>query len=170
MRPYREDPMRAPLQLIEEGPIPGAGSDRPLTPTEAKCVENLRKAGRKAIEANKVTEGILLYLSVADTAPAQAGEAYLELASVLDQVSYPQPAVIAYRKAWMAFEAGHNLRGVKIEGTGLLTLANIRDSIVRLGGQVPLATSDPGKTVVANSTNDIYERYFKKALPSVDPQ
>ena len=169
MRPYREDPMRAPLQLIEEGPIPGAGSDRPLTPSEAKCVENLRKAGRKAVEANKVTEGILLYLSVADTAPAQAGEIYQDLASVLDQASYPQPAVIAYRKAWMAFEAGHNLRGVKIEGTGLLTLANIRDSIVRLGGQLPPATSEPGKVVVGNSTSEIMEKYFKKALPSVAP-
>jgi len=169
MRPYPEGPMRAPFLLIEEGPIPGVGSDRPLTPSEAKCVENLLKAGRKAIEANKVTEGILLYLSVADTAPAQAGDTYLDLASVLDQTSYPQPAVIAYRKAWMAFEAGHNLRGVKIEGTGLLTLANIRDSIVRLGGQVPLATSEPGKIVAANSTNDIYEKYFKKALPSVAP-
>jgi hypothetical protein len=162
--------MRAPFLLIEEGPIPGAGSDRPLTPSEAKCVENLRKAGRKAVEANKVTVGILLYLSVADTAPAQAGETYLDLASVLDQAAYPQPAVIAYRKAWMAFEAGHNLRGVKIEGTGLLTLANIRDSIVRLGGQVPLATSEPGKIVVANSTRKIQEQYFKQALPPVTPR
>jgi len=88
---------------------------------------------------------------------------------VLDQASYPQPAVIAYRKAWMAFEAGHNLRGVKIEGTGLLTLANIRDSIVRLGGQAPPATSEPGKIVVANSTSEIMEKYFKKVLPSATP-
>src|SRR2546427_10146181 len=69
------------------------------------------------------------YTTLFRSAPAQAGEIYQDLASVLDQASYPQPAVIAYRKAWMAFEAGHNLRGVKIEGTGLLTLANIRDSI-----------------------------------------
>lgn len=165
MRPYRKDPMRAPFLLIEEGPIPGAGSDRPLTPSEAKCVENLRKAGRKAVEASEVTEGVLLYLSAMDTAPAQAGETYLDLASVLDQASYTQLAVIAYRKAWMAFEAGYNLRGVKLEGTGLLTLANIRDSIVRLGGQVPLATSEPGKIVMANSTNEIQEQYFKNALP-----
>ncbi|HZC67801.1 MAG TPA: hypothetical protein VE201_04205, partial [Nitrospirales bacterium] len=86
------------------------------------------------------------------------------------QAAYTQPAVIAYRKAWMAFEAGFNLRGVKLEGTGLLTLANIRDSIVRLGGQVPIATSGPGKIVVANSTNEIHDQYFKKALPSVAPQ
>src|SRR5712692_9552189 len=69
-RPYREDPMRAPFLLIEEGPIPGAGSDRQLTPSEAKCVESLRKAGKKAIEKGKITEGIFHYLSAVDTAPA----------------------------------------------------------------------------------------------------
>src|SRR6058998_602579 len=169
IRLYREDLMRAPYQLIIEGPIPGPGSERPLTPSEAKCVENLRKAGKKAIVGGKINEAILHYLSAADTAAAQAGETYLELASALDQASYPQPAVIAYRKAWMAFEAGYNLRGVKAEGTGLLTLANIRDSIVRLGGQVPPATSEPGKVVVGNSTSEIMEKYFKKALPSVAP-
>jgi len=167
MRLYREDPMRAPFQLIVEGPIPGPGSERPPTPSEAKCVENLRKAGKKAVLGGKITEAILHYLSAADTAVAQAGETYLELASVLDGVSYPQPAVIAYRKAWMAFEAGYNLRGVKAEGTGLLTLANIRDSIIRLGGQVPPATSLPGKIVAANSTRRIQEEYFEKALPRV---
>ena len=167
IRLYREDLMRAPYQLIIEGPIPGAGSERPLTPSEAKCVENLRKAGKKAIVGGKINEAILHYLNAADTAVAQAGETYLELASVLDGASYPQPAVIAYRKAWMAFEAGYNLRGVKAEGTGLLTLANIRDSIVRLGGQVPPATSLPGKIVEANSTRRIQEEYFEKALPRV---
>ena len=167
IRLYREDLMRAPYQLIIEGPIPGPGSERPLTPSEAKCVENLRKAGKKAIVGGKINEAILHYLSAADTAAAQAGETYLELASALDQASYPQPAVIAYRKAWMAFEAGYNLRGVKAEGTGLLTLANIRDSLVRLGGQVPPATSLPGKIVEANSTRRIQEEYFEKALPRV---
>ena len=170
MRPYREDPMQAPYPLIEGGPIPDRGSARPLKPSEARCVENLRKAGRKAVAANKVTEGVLLYLSAMDMAPAQAGETYLDLASVLDQASYTQLAITAYRKAWMAHEADYKLRGVKREGTALLTLANIRDAIVRLGGQVPLATSEPGKFVVANSTNDIHEEYFKKSLPSVTPQ
>jgi hypothetical protein len=133
-------------------------------------VENFLKAGRKAVAANKVTEGVLLYLSAVDLSPAQAGEAYLELASVLDQASYPQLAVLAYSKAWMAYEADYRLRGVKREGTALLILAQIRDSIVRLGGQVPLATSEPGKFVVANSTNDIHDEYFKKVLPFVLPQ
>ncbi|HZC67748.1 MAG TPA: hypothetical protein VE201_03930, partial [Nitrospirales bacterium] len=110
--------MRAPFLLIVEGPIPGAGSDRPLPPSEATCVENLREAGKKAIEGGKITEAILHYLSAVDTAPGLAGETYLDLASVLDQAAYTQPAVIAYRKAWMAFEAGFNLRGVKLEGTG----------------------------------------------------
>ena len=133
-------------------------------------MENFLKAGRKAVAANKVTEGVLLYLSAVDLSPAQAGEAYLELASVLDQASYPQLAVLAYSKAWMAYEADYRLRGVKREGTALLILAQIRDSIVRLGGQVPLATSEPGKFVVANSTNDIHDEYFKKVLPFVLPQ
>ena len=169
MRPYREDPMRSSFQLIEEGPIPDAGADRPVSPGEAKCVEHLRKAGRKAVEAGKVTKGVILYLSVADNAPLEAGEAYVDLATVLDHSSYPQLAVIAYRKAWMALEAGHNLQGVKIEGTGLLTLANIRDSLVRLGSQVPPATSEPGKVVAANSTNIILEKYFKKVSPADPP-
>src|SRR5713226_10705478 len=130
MRPYREDPMRAPLQLIEEGPIPGAGSDRPLTPSEAKCVNNLRKAGKKAIERGKITESIFHYLSAVDTAPGLAGEIYLDLASALDQAAYAQPAAIAYRKAWIALEAGYNRPGGQVEGRALLTLADIRDSIV----------------------------------------
>src|SRR5712692_9580101 len=56
MRLYREEPMQAPFQLIVEGPIPGPGSERPLTPSEAKCVENLRKAGKKAIVGGKINE------------------------------------------------------------------------------------------------------------------
>src|SRR5437899_791992 len=109
IRLYREDLMRAPYQLIIEGPIPSPGSERPLTPSEAKCVDNLRKAGKKAIVGGKINEAILHYLSAADTAVAQAGETYLELASVLDGDSYPQPAVIAYRMAWLAFEVGYIL-------------------------------------------------------------
>src|SRR5438128_12202026 len=77
IRLYREDLMRAPYQLIIEGPIPGAGSERPLTPSEAKCVESLRKAGKKAIVGGKINEAILHYLSAADTAEAHAGETYL---------------------------------------------------------------------------------------------
>src|SRR5438445_13219602 len=45
IRLYREDLMRAPYQLIIEGPIPGPGSARPLTQREATCVESLRKHG-----------------------------------------------------------------------------------------------------------------------------
>jgi hypothetical protein len=159
-----------PFLLIEEGPLPGSDPDRSLTPAETKCVKNLRKAGEDAIERGKITEAILYYLSAVDTALGLAGETYLDLASVLDQTAYQQPAVIAYRKAWIAFEAGYNRPGVHAEGSGLLTLANIRDSIVRLGGQVPSATSEPGKIVVANSTRKIQEQYFEKALPSVTPR
>src|SRR5437867_11210597 len=39
IRLYRADLMRASYQLIIEGPIPGAGSARPLSPSGAKCVE-----------------------------------------------------------------------------------------------------------------------------------
>src|SRR5438309_7940978 len=170
MRPYREDPMRAPFLLIEEGPIPGSDPDRPLTSAETKCVKSLRKAGKKAIERGKIIESIFHYLSAVDTAPGLAGEIYLDLASALDQTAYTQPAVIAYRKAWRAFEAGYNRPGVQVEGRVLLTLADIRDSIVRLGGQVPAPTSEPGKIVVANSTRKIQEQYFKQALPSVAPR
>jgi hypothetical protein len=67
-------------------------------------------------------------------------------------------------------EAGYNRPGVQVEGKALLTLADIRDSIVRLGGHVPTPTSDPGKIVVANSTRKIQEQYFKQALPSVTPR
>jgi len=162
--------MRAPYQLIIEGPIPGAGSERPLTPSEAKCVENLRKAGKKAIERGKITESIFHYLSAMDTAPGLAGPIYLDLASALDQTAYTQPAVIAYRKAWAAFEAVYNRPGMQVEGRVLLNLADIRDSIVRLGGQVPTPTSEPGKIVVANSTRKIQEQYFKQALPPVTPR
>ena len=170
MRPYREDPMRAPFLLIEEGPIAGSDPDRSLTPAETKCVENLRKAGKKAIERGKITESIFHYLSAMDTAPGLAGPIYLDLASALDQTAYTQPAVIAYRKAWAAFEAVYNRPGMQVEGRVLLNLADIRDSIVRLGGQVPAPTSEPGKIVVANSTRKIQEQYFKQALPPVTPR
>jgi len=170
MRRYREDPMRAPFLLIEEGPIPGSDPDRSLTPAEARCVQNLRRAGKKAIERGKITESIFHFLSAVDTAPGLAGEIYMDLASALDQTAYTQPAVIAYRKAWTAFDAAYNRLGVQGEGRVLLTLAAIRDSIVRLGGRVPTPTSEPGKIVVANTTRKIQEEYFKQALPPVSPR
>src|SRR5438093_13079134 len=77
MRPYREDPMRAPFLLIEEGPIAGSDPDRSLTPAETKCVENLRNAGKKAIERGKITERILQHMSAMDTAPALSGPSHL---------------------------------------------------------------------------------------------
>src|SRR5438552_11149216 len=77
IRLYREDLMRAPYQLIIEGPIPGAGSDRPLTPSEAKCVESLRKAGKKAVVGGKINEAILLYLHATDTTMDLPGVPYL---------------------------------------------------------------------------------------------
>src|SRR5437016_12305468 len=49
MRPYREDPMRAPFLLIGDGPIPGSDPDRSPTPTETKWAEKVRKAGTELI-------------------------------------------------------------------------------------------------------------------------
>src|SRR3989442_12172288 len=54
-RPYREDPMGAPFLLIEEGPRPGSDPYRSVTPAETKCVENLLKTGKKAIESGTCT-------------------------------------------------------------------------------------------------------------------
>lgn len=151
---------KAPFLLIDEGPMPGAEPDRTLTPAEAKCVESLRAAGRKAVEAGDITQGVNHYLSAVDTARALAGEIYLDLAGALDKAAYGQAAVTAYRKAWMAIEAGYNRPGAKVDGNGVLTLADIRDSLARLGAALPPPTSEPGRIVLANSTRKLKEQYF----------
>src|SRR5438105_382460 len=43
MRPYREDPMRAPFLLIEEGPIPGSDPDRPAWGASAGSDQRARE-------------------------------------------------------------------------------------------------------------------------------
>lgn len=159
------DPSRALLRLIDEGPLPGAtGSDRTLTPAEAKCVETLRAAGRKAVEGGDIAQGVTQYLSAVDIARALAGEIYLDLAGALDKAAYGQAAVTAYRKAWTAIEAGYNRPGMKVEGSGVLTLADIRDSLTRLGAAPPQPTSEPGRIALANSTRKLKERYFGSPL------
>ena len=45
----------------------------------------------------------------------------------------------------------------------------IRDSIVRLGGQVPNPTSEVGRTVAANTTRHLREQYFN-ADPLLVPE
>ena len=154
------DPSRALLRLIDEGPLPDAGPDRPLTPAEAKCVETLRAAGRKAIAGGDITQGVNHYLNAVDTARALAGEIYLDLAGALDKAAYGQPAVTAYKKAWTAIEAGFNRPGTKVDGSGVLALADIRDSLTRLGAALPQPTSEPGRIALASSTRKLKERYF----------
>lgn len=151
---------KTPFLLIDEGPLPGAGPDRPLTPAETKCVEALRAAGKKAMEEGDVVQGVTHYLSAVDTARALAGEIYLDLAGALDKAAYGQLAVTAYRKAWTAIEAGYNRPGMEVEGRGVMALADIRDSLTRLGAALPQPTSEPGRIVLANSTRKLKERYF----------
>lgn len=160
VRRDQPDQSRAPFLLIEEGPLPGAGPDRTLTPVEAKCVESLRAAGRKAIEGGDIVQGVNHYLSAVDTAPAFAGEIYLDLAGALDKTAYGPAAVTAYRKAWASFEAVYNRPGVRVEGSGVLILADIRDALARLGASVPQPTSEPGRIALSNSTRKLKERYF----------
>ncbi len=160
VRRDQADQAKAPFLLIDEGPLPGAGPDRTLTPVEAKCVESLRAAGRKSIEGGDITHGVNYYLSAVDTALGLAGEIYLDLAGALDKAAYGPAAVISYRKAWAALEAVYSRPGVKVEGRGVLALADIRDALARLGASLPQPTSEPGRIVLANSTRKLQERYF----------
>lgn len=160
VRRDQPDQSKTPFLLIDEGPLPGAGPDRPLTPAEAKCVEALRAAGKKGMEGGDIAQGVTHYLSAVDTARALAGEIYLDLAGALDKAAYGQLAVTAYRKAWTAIEAGYNRPGKEVEGSGVMALADIRDSLTRLGAALPQPTSEPGRIALANSTRKLKERYF----------
>lgn len=158
------DQSKTPFLLIDEGPLPGEGPDRPLTPAEAKCVEVLRAAGKKAMEEGDIVQGVTHYLSAVHTARALAGEIYLDLAGALDKAAYGQLAVTAYRKAWTAIEAGDNRPGMEAEGSRVMALADIRDSLLRLGAVLPQPTSEPGRIALANSTRKLKERYFDSPL------
>jgi hypothetical protein len=153
-------PKKTPFLLIEEGPLPDEGPDRPLTPAETKCVESLREAGKKAIEEGDLLQGANHYLSAVDTARSLAGDIYRDLADALDEAAYVQLAVAAYTKAWMVVEAGANRPGMKNEGNVVLALADIRDALTRLGASLPQPISEPGRLVLANPTRKLKERYF----------
>lgn len=155
---------KTPFLLIEEGPLPDARPDRPLTPAETKCVESLRAAGKKAIEGDDLAQGANHYLSAVDIARALAGEIYRDLADALDKAAYVQLAITAYTKAWIAVEAGSNRPGMEIEGSVVLALADIRDSLTRLGAALPQPTSEPGRLVLASPTRKLKERYFDSPL------
>jgi len=155
------DKTASPLVIITEAPIPGLKKLRqPATPAQAMCAERLREAGRKAIEKKKVVEGVSRYLAAVKVAPAQAETAYQELATALDRSAYVQPALAAYFKAWKVIETEYDRPDAKLDGMAVLVLAEIRDSIDRLGGQVPVPTSDVGRTVIADTTRHLREQYF----------
>jgi hypothetical protein len=81
-------------------------------------------------------------------------------------MSHPDPAVAAYRKAWAALEIEHERSGTKVvEGVIVLAMADIRDAIIRLGGQAPVPTSELGRIVIANTTRILLEQYFERAIP-----
>ena len=149
------------LKIITESPIPGLKKLRSEpTAAEAKCAETLRAAGKKAIEKKKLVEGVTRYLAAVKVAPAQAETTYQELASMLDTRAYGPQALAVYFKSWNAMEAEYNYPEAKLDGHAVLGLADIRDSIVRLGGQVPNPTSEVGRTVAANTTRHLREQYF----------
>ena len=150
-----------PLVIITESPVPGPKKLRQQpTPEEATCAERLRKAGKKAIEKKKLVEGIWRYLAAVKVAPAQSEVIYQELANALDRGAYVQPALAAYFKAWKAIEIDYDRPDAKLDSIAVLSLAEIRDSIVRLGGRVPVPISAVGRTVIADSTRHLREQYF----------
>lgn len=171
--PALKDPFdkeASPLKIITDSPIPGLKKLRSEpTAAETKCAETLRAAGKKAIEKKKLVEGVTRYLAAVKVAPAQAETTYQELASMLDRGGYGQPALAAYFKTWNATEAEYNHPDAKLDGHAVLGLADIRDSIVRLGGQVPNPTSEVGRTVAANTTRHLREQYFN-ADPLLVPE
>jgi hypothetical protein len=149
------------LLIINDGPIPGPKKLR-QNPTagQLKCAETLKAAGKKAIEKKKLTEGVTRYLAAINVVPADAEVTYQELANVLDRAAYLQPALAAYFKAWKAFEVDYNRPEAKLDGVAVLALADIRDSIVRLGGVVPTPTSEVGRIVIGNTSRRLREMYF----------
>jgi hypothetical protein len=164
------DKTASPLVIITEAPIPGTKKLREsATPAQAMCAERLRAAGRKAIEKKKVVEGVSRYLAAVKVAPEQAETAYQELANALDRGAYVQPALAAYFKAWKVIDAEYYRPDAKLDGVAVLVLAEIRDSIVRLGGQVPIPSSEIGRIVSEKSTRLLREEYFN-ADPYLSPE
>jgi hypothetical protein len=131
-----------------------------LPPAQTKCVEALRAAGKKAIEKKKLAEGVARYMSAVQLAPSLAARTYQELAGTLDRNAYTEPALAAYFKAWSAVETNYEEPDAKVDSTAVLVLADIRDSIVRLGGVAPTPSSEVGRTVIATPTRQLREEYF----------
>ena len=160
------DKLVAPIALIIDGPLPGPNPERAPTESEIKCVENLSAAGQKDIEDGRLVQGTAKFMAAVHVALPLASTTYRRLAAALDKTSHPDPAVAAYRKAWAALEIEHERSGTKvIEGVIVFALADIRDSIIRLGGQAPIPTSELGRIVIANTTRKLQEQYFDRANP-----
>jgi len=165
----RVDLSLSPLLIISDGPIPAPKNmQQEPTPAQLKCMEALKAAGKRAIERKKIAEGVTRYLAAVNAVPSVAETTYQDLASMLDRSAYRQPALAAYFKAWKAFEVNYNRPDAKLDSIAVLVLADIRDSIVRLGGQVPPPSSEVGRIVIGNSTRHLREQYFN-ADPVVAP-
>jgi hypothetical protein len=158
------DKLVAPIALIIDGPLPGPKLERTPTESEIKCVESLSAAGKKDIEEGKLAQGTSKFLAAVHVALPLASTTYRGLAAALDKTAHPDPAVAAYRKAWTALEIEYE-RETKVEGVIVLAMAEIRDSIIRLGGQAPVPTSELGRIVIANTTRKLQEQYFERANP-----
>ncbi len=160
------DKLVAPIALIIDGSLPGPKPERAPTESEIKCVESLSAAGKKDIEDGRLVQGTAKFMAAVHVALSLASTTYRGLAAALDKTSHPDPAVAAYRKAWAALEIEHERSGTKvIEGVIVFAMADIRDSIVRLGGQAPVPTSELGRIVIANTTRKLQEQYFERANP-----
>ena len=155
----------APIERIIDGPLPGPKPERAPTESELKCVEILSAAGKKDIEEGKLVQGTAKFLAAVHLALPLASTTYRVLATALDKTAHPDPAVAAYRKAWAALEIEYERPEAKVEGMIVLGMAEIRDSIIRLGGQAPVPTSELGRIVIANTTRKLQEQYFDRANP-----
>jgi len=155
----------SPIQILSEHNLPPGTQKSALSAADMKCVESLRAAGKKAIEEKKAALGIHRYLAAVETAPALASDIYRELGYELDKAAYPKPAIQAYLKAWKALDVEGVKAGEKVNGAMVLSMADIRDSLARLGAQVPTPNSELGRIVVANSTRSLREKYFSSFPP-----
>ena len=156
----------APIALIVDGPLPGPKPERAPTESEIKCVESLTTAGRKDIEEGMLVQGTAKFVAAAHVALPLASTTYRGLAAALDRASRPDPAIAAYRKAWAALEIEYERSETKkVEGLIVFAMADIRDSIIRLGGQAPIPTNDLGRLVIANTTRKLQGQYFERANP-----
>ena len=166
----RVDKNLSPLLIISDGPIPAPKKvQQEPTPSQLKCMEALKAAGKRAIERKKIAEGVTRYLAAVNAAPSVAETTYQDLASMLDRLAYRQPALAAYFKAWKAFEVNYNRPDAELDSIAVLVLADIRDSIVRLGGQVPSPSSEVGRIVIGNTTRHLREQYFNADPVTVPP-